>query len=495
MDWTELNVDTRSPVPIYRQVHDRIAEWIRKGHLAHGEKLLPTRELAGLLGLNRTTVAAAYEILEKEGLLQGQVGRGSYVCAPERRPALDWESRFRAGGADRELHHLIWPAEAACINFSTSRPDGGTFSSQLISDAAEEELRSQGDKILQLGAAEGYAPLREFLLSEMRRAGIAKGDDEVLVTSGCQQGLDLIAKVLVSPGDPVLIEDPVYPGARDLFLSAGAEVRGIPVGPAGLSIPELEQELSRRGGGAKPRLLVATPNFQNPTGTSLPLEARRELLRLAARFQLAIVENDVYAGLRYRGEELPSLKAIDSDGRVLYLRSFSKIAFPGLRVGWCVAPRIVARRLRSAKQLSDLHTDQLSQAVLYRLSVDGSLARHARAMLEKGGQRLEAAVKACRAEMPAGVEFYAPEGGMHLWLQAPPPLDSGELLARARAERVLFIPGRFFSVSRPHSRALRLSFASLPPEQIRRGVAILAKLIRAQAPAPAASSDGVPALV
>ncbi|MBI3697896.1 MAG: PLP-dependent aminotransferase family protein [Acidobacteria bacterium] len=491
MEWKELAVDAASPVPLYRQLHDHIAEWIHGGRLPDGAKLLPTRELAGLLGLNRTTVNAAYEILEKEGLLQAHVGRGSYVCAPRHAATLDWESRFRGAAPDPDLQQALWTSSEDFISFSSSRPDQEIFPFEAVSRAAAHELKQHGDAILQLGAAEGYPPLREFLHSQMREEGVAGAGDELLVTSGCQQGLDLVAKILVAPGDTVLLEDPVYPGARDLFLAAGAQVRGIAVARAGLSISELEQELSRH----HPRLLVVTPSFQNPTGATIPLDARRELLALAARYGVVVVENDVYAGLRYHGDDVATLKSLDGDGRVIYLRSFSKVAFPGLRVGWCVAPRAVVRRLIAAKQLTDLHTDQLSQAVLYRLAEEGSLAAHRRVVLRHGALRLEAAVKTCRAEMPAGVEFLAPDGGMHLWLQLPAPLDSGELLARARAQKVLFIPGKFFAVSRSHHRALRLSFASLTPDKIRRGVGTLARLIRAQSPAPAEMREGVPALV
>jgi len=242
--------------------------------------------------------------------------------------------------------------------------------------------------------------------------------------------------------------------------------------------------------------VVLTPNFQNPTGASLPLDARREILRLAARFQVPIVENDVYAGLRYRGEDLPTLKSLDSEGLVIYLRSFSKAAFPGLRVGWCVAPRAVARRLIAAKQLTDLHTDQLSQAVLYRLAVDGILERYLAELRVTGSTRLAAALSACRDLLPPDVEFSAPDGGAHLWLRLPEPLDAADLLARARDRRVVFLPGRFFDVSRSHSGALRLTFAGLEPDQIRRGIAVLADLLHALAPtAQGRSEGGVPALV
>jgi DNA-binding transcriptional MocR family regulator len=321
----------------------------------------------------------------------------------------------------------------------------------------------------------------------MAAAGHARPEDDLLITSGCQQGLDLVAKVLVAPGETVLLEDPVYPGARDLFLAAGVQVRGVAVGPMGISTTELEHELTRW----RPRLLVVTPNFQNPTGATLPLEARREILRLAARFQAPVVENDVYAGLRYRGEELPSLKSLDGEGLVIYLRSFSKAAFPGLRVGWCVAPHAVIRRLAAAKQLTDLHTDQLSQAVLHRLAVEGVLDQHLEALRAEGAGSLEAALEAA-----SPLDLTAPEGGAHLWVRLPEPLEAAELLVRARDQGVVFIPGRYFAVTRPHAGALRLTFAGLAPDQIRRGIAVLARLVATLAPAAQSRSEGgVPALV
>lgn len=484
MDWQELTFEADSPAPIYRQIQERIAGWIRNGRLTDGSRLLPTRELAGLLGLNRTTVAAAYEALEQEGLLKAHVGRGSFVCAPAASP-FRWQERFRSAAPDRALPWTAAAPENGVISFAGARPDPASFPVPAVRRAAERELRVHGGAILQLGAAEGYGPLRELLARNMLRQNIARDGDEVLIISGCQQGLDLLARVLVGPGDTVLLEDPLYPGARDLFLAAGAQVRGIPVGPEGLSVTDLEQQLSR----VRARLLVVTPNFQNPTGATLPLAARREILRLAARFQLPVIENDVSAGLRYHGVELPSLKSLDSDGRVVYLSSFSKAAFPGLRVGWCVAAPPLVRRLAAAKQLADLHTDQLSQAVLCRMATEGSLEAYRRQVVRRGSARLAAALEVCRARMPEGVEFFEPQGGLHLWLRLPESMDAAELLARARAEKVLFIPGRYFSVERPHHAALRLSFAGLEPDRIRRGLATLARLIRAQRGEAAGSSS------
>jgi DNA-binding transcriptional MocR family regulator len=482
MDWQTLSFDPVSSTPIYRQLSQRLAGWIHDGTLPDGTRLLPTRELAGLLGLNRTTVAAAYEALEADGLLKAHVGRGSYVCAPGHRfRSFDWAARFRAS---LPAVQTIAAADPDAVNFLSWRSEPAPWAIEALRRAATEVLSGP---ILQLGPAEGYSPLREYLWSRMAAEGHARPEDDLLITSGCQQGLDLVAKVLVAPGDTVLVEDPVYPGARDLFLAAGVQVRGLAVGPWGISTTELEQELTR----SRPGLLVVTPNFQNPTGATLPLEARREVLRLAARFQVPIVENDVYAGLRYRGEDLPSLKSLDPEGLVIYLRSFSKAAFPGLRVGWCVAPQSVVRRLAAAKQLTDLHTDQLSQAVLHRLAVEGVLHRHLENLRAAGTTSLEAALDAVSPLVLA-----RPDGGAHLWLRLPEPLDASELLVRARDHQVVFIPGRYFAVSRSHAGALRLTFAGLAPDQVRRGLAILTGLIATLAPAAQDRSEGgVPALV
>jgi len=490
MHWDSLQFDSGGATPIYRQLSDRLAGWIREGALADGSRLPPTRELAGRLGLNRTTVAAAYEALEQEGLLQAHVGRGSFVSAPARPAArLDWEARWKPSLAAPQT---LAPAEAGALNFASWRPAAEPWAIERLRRAATEVLAARGPAILDLGPAEGYPPLRELLWAQMKREGIAQPGDELLITSGCQQGLDLAAKVLVGPGETVLLEDPVYPGARDLFRAAGAEVRGVEVGPGGVSMADLEQELAR----SRPRLMVLTPSFQNPTGASLSLDARREVLRLASRFQVPVVENDVYAGLRYKGNRTASLKELDTQGLVIHLRSFSKAAFPGLRVGWLVAPRAVARRLAAAKQLTDLHTDQLSQAVLARLAEDGTLAKRRERLRSAGAVRLEAALEAARRELPEGAGVWTPEGGAHLWVRLGEPSDASELALRARAHKLLFVPGRYFAVRRPQTSALRFTFAGAEPDEIRRGFEILGRLARARpSRAAAGTRHGIPALV
>jgi len=420
-----------------------------------------------MLGLNRTTVAAAYELLESDGLVRARVGRGSFVVGPGDRPQTpDWLREHGTAIA------ALPPEPEGVISFSAAKPSRDLFPVEDFRRTCEEVLSSpEAPAILQLGSPYGYAPLRERLLSEGRKSGFVGPNDDVLITNGCQQALDLLQRTLVRPGETVLVEDPVYPGVKNLLLRAGARLAAVPAGAAGISLAALDSAPDAR-------VLVTTPNFQSPTGGTLPADGRAELLRIARARGFAIIENDIYGDLRYSGQPLPALKQLDEDGRVVMLRSFSKIAFPGLRVGWMVGPAPLIARIAEAKQLADLHTDQLSQAVLLRFAESGRLAAHRARAVAAGAERLRAAIAACEECLPPGTRFARPEGGMNLWVRLPEPLDSAVLLARAHSEGVSYAPGRFFEVERHEAGALRLSFAALSPDDIRRGLSILGRVVK-----------------
>ena len=442
------NLDAHSESPLYRQLFDRIRSLIETGVLEDGERLPATRELAGSLGLNRTTVSAAYELLESEGLLKGHVGRGSFVSAPKSKPAPP-------------------------ISFATSRPSELLFPLDEFRATCTEVIQSdEAQSILQLGCPSGYSPLRQFLYDEARAEGVARPSDDILITSGCQQAFDLLQRALISNGETVLLEDPVYPGLRNAFQRGGARLVGIPVGPEGVDLDQLARAVARE----RPSLLVVTPNFQNPTGATLPLAGRQSLLRIAARAGVTVVENDIYGDLRYEGEHVEPVKKLDGSGATILLRSFSKLAFPGLRVGWVIGPRPLIDKLTEAKQWSDLHTDQLSQAVLLRFAESGRLKAHRQKMLAAGHERLQAALSACRKYLPPGSTFTKPAGGMNLWVRLPEQLDAGELLVRAEREGVTYLPGKFFGVGKIESGSLRISFAGLAPDKIEAGIAILGRI-------------------
>ncbi|MDR3701697.1 MAG: PLP-dependent aminotransferase family protein [Candidatus Sulfopaludibacter sp.] len=480
-----------SDVPLYRQLFEQMAAKIRSGSWPRGERLPATRELAGQLGLNRTTISAAYELLESGGLITGQVGRGSFVTGePAGSAGVDWSGLLeRAEGGK-----AVYPAAGgrAGISFAMSRPSRALFPlDEFRASCAAVLTRSDLADILQLGSPSGYEPLRKYLMEEARRQGAAAPGDDLLITNGCQQALDLIGRVLLRPGDTVAVEEPIYTGLKSLLSGMGAQLVGIPVGADGMEVGQLERVLERE----RPRFLVVTSNFQNPTGATLPLSARRALLDAAHAAGVPVIENDAYGELRYHGDALPSLKQLDEHGGTVLLRSFSKVSFPGLRVGWALGPRPLMDRLRHAKESADLHTDQLSQAVLLDFAESGRLEAHRARVLKAGAERLEATLESCSRYLPAGTRWTRPQGGMNVWVKLPEPLDASELLGRAQKEGVAYLPGRYFAVSRLDPGSLRLSFAGLTPEQIREGLAILGRVFRGAVESGTENYEPAPAMV
>jgi 2-aminoadipate transaminase len=490
------SLDQGSQAPLYRQLYEQFASRIRSGELARGHRMPATRELAGLLGLNRATISAAYEILESEGLIAGHAGRGSFVTgnSPAAGAGIDWNALLgrAAPEASGPSSGPSFGSDSEPVSFVMSRPSRELFPlDEFRASCAAVLARADLADILQLGSPGGYEPLRRRLLDEARRQRLASPGDDLIITNGCQQALDLIARVLLRPGDRVVVEDPVYTGLKNLLAGMGAQLVGIPVGPDGLDTSQLERVLAIE----KPRFLVVTSNFQNPTGATLPLAARRELLDVARLAGVPVVENDPYGELRYHGELVPAIKELDEGGGTVLLRSFSKVSFPGLRVGWAVGPKPLIDRLRRAKEASDLHSDQLAQAVLLEFSISGRLEAHRQRVLRAGAERLAATLDACRRYLPPAARWTQPEGGMNVWVRLPEPLDAGELLPRARREGVAYMPGRYFGVSRPEPGALRLSFAGLAPDEIRTGLRALGRAVESGLEDARRSSDLAPAWV
>lgn len=468
------HLDSQSEVPLYQQLYRHFTELIRSGALKRGERLPPTRELAGLLGLNRTTVSAAYELLESDGLIAGHVGRGSYVTGGETPgvEGLNWNALLEPLAPSSAQ-----PIVAGAISFAVSRPSEELFPVDDFRLSCQEVMDSPDlASVLQLGSPGGYEPLRQYLIAAAQREGVMRAVDDLIITTGCQQALDLVRRVLIRPGDRVLVEEPVYPGLKNLFAEAGVELTGVPVQADGLDLAQLDRAVTK----APAKAIVVTSNFQNPTGVTLTSEARMAILRLARAAGAPLIENDIYGQLRYEGAPIATIKQMDETGDTILLRSFSKISFPGLRVGWAIGPRALIARMMEAKQLSDLHSDQLSQAALLRFAMSGRLEAHHQRVLKAGSERLAAVLAACQRYLPQGTEFTRPQGGMNLWIRLPELLDAGELLARAQREGVTYLPGRYFSVNRPQGGGLRLSFAGLEPEQIDKGIKILGEIFSSE---------------
>jgi DNA-binding transcriptional MocR family regulator len=460
-----------------------------------GSKLPASRELARALGLNRTTVATAYDMLVAEGWARAHVGQGTFVAerpAPGRpavepgpeavaRPTLDWDAILSRGARRlasetrrREALDLAAVADPAVVSFVGASPDPTLFPTEAFRVALDRVVRREGSTLLQYNPVAGHPPLRRYLTTWLVRHGIEAPDDEVLVVNGSQQGLDLIARVLLDPGDTVLLEQPTYPGAIQTFEAAQAEIVTVPVGPAGLRVDLLPALLARH----RPKLLYCQPTGQNPTGVSLDSASRHALVDLAARHRLPVVE-DGFGGPADAEAGRQPLRALDRHGLLIHLGTFSKLLFPGLRLGWMVVPRPLVEPLTGAKQLADLATGALLQAAIVQFGERRRLERHARLVRAEYARRRAALLAALERHAPPGVSWTNPdESAFSLLLTLPEGLDARALLPRALERGVAYLPGQYFFVAGQGAHTLRLSFASIAAARIEEGVRRLGEVLR-----------------
>ncbi|MES2932065.1 MAG: PLP-dependent aminotransferase family protein [Pseudomonadota bacterium] len=359
------------------------------------------------------------------------------------------------------------------ISFAGGLPSPATFPVEKMKTAFDKVLTEQGKVALQYGPTDGYTPLREWIADSLSQEGAKIVPEQILMTSGSQQALDLLGKILIDEGSRVLVETPSYLGALQAFSVYRPEFVSVETDDHGL-VPQSVEAVAE---GA--RVLYALPNFQNPTGRSLSIERRQQLVETCARLGLPLIEDDPYGALSYRGEPLPKMLSMNPDG-VIYMGSFSKVLTPGIRLGYVVAPLPLARRLELAKQAADLHTSQLTQMVVYEVIKDGFLTEHIPTIRSLYGDQCQAMLAAMTDHFPASVTWTRPEGGMFIWVTLPKHIDAMQLLEQAIAAKVAFVPGAPFYANNPERNTFRLSFVTVPPARIREGIAILGKLIAAK---------------
>ena len=391
-----------------------------------------------------------------------------------------WAHRYElrnhgiGSSAIRELLKLTQQPDL--ISFAGGLPAPEMFPIEQIKAAADTVLTEVGAQALQYSTTEGYTPLREWLVRQMARYGIKVGIDNIVITSGSQQALDLIGKLLINPGDRILTENPSYLGALQAFTAYQAQYVTVPIDDDGLQVANLEAAL--RSG---PKFMYILPNFQNPTGVTLSLTRRYDLIALAEEYGIPIVEDDPYGQLRYEGEHLKPLVVLDSEyegcegdggytGNVIYTSTFSKTLAPGLRLGWIVAPRDVVSKLVQMKQGTDLHTSSFDQMVAYQVARDGFLDKHIRLIRETYGHRRDVMLNAMEQYFPSEVRWTRPAGGLFLWATTPESINTAELLKDAIAQKVAFVPGYSFHPNGGGHNTMRLNFSNAKDEMIVEGI-------------------------
>ncbi len=368
----------------------------------------------------------------------------------------------------REILKLTQQPEM--ISFAGGLPSPATFPVDFMKAAFDKVLTENGKVALQYGPTDGYLPLREWIANSLSIPGSTIKAEQVLMTSGSQQALDLLGKALIDEGSRVIVETPSYLGALQAFSVYGPEFVSVTTDDHGL----VPSSVDAVADGA--RLMYALPNFQNPTGRSLSVERRQELVETCARHNLPLVEDDPYGALSYKGEPSPKMLNMNPDG-VIYMGSFSKVLTPGIRLGYVVAPLPLARKLELAKQSADLHTAQLTQMVVHEVVKDGFLDQHIPSIRTLYGNQCHAMLAAMDQHFPKEVTWTRPEGGMFIWVTLPKHIDAFKLLDESIKQKVAFVPGAPFYANTPETNTLRLSFVTVPPARIEEGIAILGKLI------------------
>ena len=362
------------------------------------------------------------------------------------------------------------------ISFAGGLPSPLTFPIEAMREASERVLKDDGKAALQYAASEGYGPLREWVAQDLRKQGMSVSPDQVLITTGSQQGLDLLAKILIDAGSRILVETPTYLGALQAFTPMEPNVVSVDSDDHGVDAADLRAKVGT--GADKARFVYLLPNFQNPTGRTMTEERRAAVAQVAIETGLPIIEDNPYGDLWFDAPPAPSLSSRHPEGSV-YLGSFSKILAPGLRLGYLVAPKALYPKLLQAKQAADLHTPSFNQRVVAEVLKDGFIERHVPTIRALYKQQCEAMLAALNREMAGlGLTWNRPVGGMFLWVQLPKGLKAVPLLEKAVAKGVAFVPGFAFYAQGANESTLRLSFVTATVEQINTGMAALAAAIR-----------------
>lgn len=474
--------------PVYEQIAAQLRAAIESGEVGAGQRLPTIRALAQRLGVNRDTVALAYDALSAEGLIESGVGRGTFVA--QQAAAGDGDAAAAERGA--RFEPLLSPLTARLLAFERARPRFGSDAGPvpmhaLIPDpslypvgefrrALSRVLREDGASLLAYGGPEGHPAMRQLQAERLRLAGIDVSAEEVVLCHGASQGITLVLRLFAEPGDVVALEEPTYNNVLASVFGLGLRTAPVPLREDGPDLAVLERTLAR----PEVKAFYTIPSFHNPTGATTSLAARRALLAVAARCGKPIIEDGYELDLAWLGHAPQPLAALDRSGLVVHLSSYSKSLFPGARVGSIAARGALVEGLHAQKRATD-HSDAMClQAALAELVSSGAYDRHLARLLPVLRARCEALVEALAAEMPEGTRFTRPEGGLQVWVELPGDLDTHELLADAARAGVLFAPGAQFHHDGRRSRALRLCFALPDVDAIRRGVALLGKVVEAR---------------
>ncbi|MCC6615182.1 MAG: PLP-dependent aminotransferase family protein [Anaerolineae bacterium] len=482
-----MKVDKDSEEPIYRQLIRHIKSQIESGTLGAGTRLPASRDLAQMLSISRISVVNAYAELRAAGYLSARAGRGTFVngTVDAALPHLATSNgrhngqgeRFQSYVAnDRSLREMMRVAsKPGVINFSMGAPPLEFFPVHHLREALNFTLDRDGSKALTYEAPEGYYPLRVAVREYVSALGINCSAEQVLITGGTQQALDLVLQTVLGEGDLLITESPTYLGVIDLARTRKQQVLGVPMNEDGMRLDILENYLIDH----PVRLIYVMPNFQNPTGVVMPLHRRRQLLALAHQYNVTILEDGVYHELRFEGEPLPPLKALDEHGIVIHASGYTKNLMPGMRIGYVIANNFHHERLVRVKTTADVSTPGLNQRAIHLLLERGVLARQLERNNRELRRRRDVAAMAASRHLPKGTTWNIPSGGLYLWIKLPEDGPSAaELYLSAVENGVAYAIGSVFYPDGDGKYHLRINFGAHKPQDIEEGFRRLGKAWR-----------------
>ncbi len=458
-------IDRDSESPVYLQLYEQIKKSIAEEILPRDCRLPAIRSLAAYLRVNNITVINAYKLLEDNKFVYKRVGSGTYAMP------LNGEINLRSDAvnvSDEIELDIDMGFGDDVINLLTASPDPGLFPVKDFRRVLNEVLERDSGRAFTYHESMGYGPLRESIAEYLRPFGIKSDASDIHVISGAQQGIDIISKVLLTNGDYVFVESPTYNGAVAVFKSRGAKIVEIPLLTDGPDMNELEKMLRL----IKPKFIYVMPNFQNPTGCTYSERKRKYLLLLCRKHNVMIVEDDYMSDLSYLDTGENPLKGLDKENRVVYIKSFSKIFMPGLRVGYMIIPDSIKERVVSMKYITDISTSGLMQRVLDLYFRSGIWDRHLKYMKKEYSIRYIEAVRAVKKYL-RGASFNQPYGGLNLWIKLPCGISSPELFEKCKEKKVVFAPGTIFIKAARGEQYMRISFAGAGPSQITEGISII----------------------
>lgn len=375
--------------------------------------------------------------------------------------------------AIREIFKLL--AKPGIISFAGGAPDPNLFPTEELAEISADILRKQGKIALQYGVTEGYEPLRNWVKERLKNQGTFKDGDEAIIVSGGQQGIDLASKSLLNPGDGLVCEEPSFIGGLNAFRSNNAEIYGVPVVEDGMDLKKLETLLKAH---SNIKVLYTIATFQNPSGITMSLEKRKKLLELAAQYDFIIFEDNPYGDLRFKGEDVPTIKSLDTEGRVVYFGSFSKILSPGLRLGFAACDARLMERMIICKQVQDVHTNVLSQMIAYEFVTRYSLEAHIAKLREVYGKKCQLMMDCMDKYFPSAVTHTHPEGGLFLFCTMPEGIDSKEVMKKALDKGVAFVPGATTMIDDKKAYStFRMNYSTASEEEIEEGIRLLGEVL------------------